>query len=178
MSDTTEVTPVEVKLSVTVTRHYGAVSVGFEISGTFMVKTRSDVMRENNRMLDTLDIQIEDYERTRLPNLPVPQTSGKNIANDMKGAPSPKWFPAKELYFTVKDKKKYWYVRPTEGNWTKFGAAVYWDRMNGLTEAEAKDMIDPETFSHTFGENIMVLIEIFQGKPRAIAIAHRDTIGK
>lgn len=180
MSDQNEVEikSFDVEAEVTVTRHYGAVSVGFAVKRVVTVSRASDLLRENNKLLDIIDMQIEDFERSRLPNLPVPATSGKNIANDMKGAPKPEWYPAKELYFTVQNKKKYWFIKPSQGKWAKFGGAVYWDRMKGLTESEAKDMVDPDTFAHVFGDNIMVLIEIFQGKPRAIALAHKDTIGK
>lgn len=167
----------EVRINTRIVRNYGAYSIEFEISREIEAETRGHIYEEYNKQIDVLEAQIVDFEANRLPRLPVPQNT-RSIANDLKGGQGPKWYPARDMTMSVKDGKAFFYIRPNDcPQYAKFGAAVYFDRFKGLTEKEARDMMG-QGFSHTFDDGMMVLIEVYQGKPKAIQIAHKDTIGE
>lgn len=165
----------QVKVTARISRNYGPVTVAFEISQDVEATTVGDIIKANDSSIKALNQQFAEYETEYLPKLPIPQNNMK-----MDGKPeAAKWYVATSLHKTMQNGKPYWTIKiGNEPKWAKFGAALYFDRMKGLTEDEAKGLLDPDTWSHKFIDGMRVLVEVYQGKPRAIQLAMKDTIGE
>lgn len=166
----------QITVTATMSRNYGPVTMTYSASEVIMAERYGDVMKTHQALTGALKLSFAEFETHDLPKLPIPQAKG--IEGDTKPQPA-KWFIAKEMYMTVNEKGKFFNIRTTNNPPTnKFGAAVYFDRFTGLTKDEFMQGMDDDTMKIVFPEGMRVLIETFKGKPRAIQLAHKDTIGE
>lgn len=165
-----------VEVTATMSRNYGPLTMTYTVSTVIQANTHGDVMKEHQSLTQALKLSFAEFETHDLPKLPVPQAKG--IAGDTKPEPA-RWYVAKEMYMTMNEKGKFFNIRTTNCPLAnKYGAAVYFDRFTGMTKDEFMQAADPDTMKIVFQEGMRVLIEIYQGKPRAIQLAHKDTIGE
>lgn len=166
----------QITVTATLTRNYGPISASYSASEVIMAEIYGDVVKSHAALTKAILATFDDMETHTLPKMRIPDSKG--IAGDTKPK-GPQWYVAKELYMSVNDGKKYYFVRTTNNPKTnKFGAAVYWDRFTGMTLGDFKQQADDDTMKIVFTEGMRVLIEEFKGKPRAIQIAHKDAIGE
>lgn len=166
----------QIIVTATISRNYGPTTVNLSAAEVIEAEKYGDVVKSHQALRSAIRASFDDFEANELPKMPVPQSKG--IAGDTKPK-GPQWFVAKEMYMSINDGKKYYFVRTANNPKTnKFGAAVYWDRFTGLNEAQFNQECDNDTFKIVFPEGMRVLIEEYKGKPRAIQIAHKDAIGE
>lgn len=164
----------QLTIAASVTRNYGPVSVTYSASEEIEAEKYGDVVSLNQSLTAAINASFDDFEANTLPKMRLP--SPKGIQNDSK--PKAQWFIAKEMYMTIQDGKKYYFIRTANNpRANKYGAAVYFDRFEGLNKDQFEGQLDRETFKHVFPDGMRVLIEEYNGKPRAIQIAHKDQVG-
>lgn len=166
----------QITVTATIARNYGPLVVTYTASETIMAEKYGEVMKSHQALTSAIFLSFQDYDSHQIQKMPVAPARG--IEADTKPK-APQWYVAKEMYMSVNDGKKYYFVRTTNNPKTnKFGAAVYWDRFTGMTLEDFKQQSDDDTMKIVFTEGMRVLIEEFKGKPRAIQIAHKDAIGE
>lgn len=156
-----------VKLTVNLTRKYGAVETSFGIQRDVEVTTASDILRGYDVLCQIVEAQIIEYENNRLKDLPAPvMAQGKGAA-----AAAAAWFPATKLILSVNNGKKFWRIMPGgNSEWKKYGATIFWDTFEGMTEAEAKETLQPGEFEAKLPDGARVLIAVQGGRPKAIKL--------
>jgi hypothetical protein len=166
----------QITVTATMSRNYGPVTMTYSASEVIQAVKHGDAIKAHHALTQVLKASFEQFDTHDLPKLPIPQAKG--IEGDTKPKPA-QWFIAKEMYMTMNEKGRFFNIRTTNNPLTnKFGAAVYFDRFTGMTKDEFMQGADPDTIKIVFPEGMRVLIETYKGKPRAIQLAHKDTIGE
>lgn len=165
--------PEIVKLSVNLTRKYGAVELSFGIIRDVEVEGARDILEKYDTLCAIVEAQIIEYENHRLSKLPAPTQqlggSGKG------GKDQPIWYPATKLILSVNQGKKFWRIMPGgDCPFKKFGATIFWDTFEGLTEKEAKEMLQPGEFEVPLPSDWRVLVVVQGGKPKALKLGVVD----
>lgn len=172
----------EIKVSATMSRSYGRDTITYTLDETIEIDTllewKETVFAAQETLQNMLFSMFEEFELHHAKNLPVPQMKGLPDAAAAKaaGKAAPIWYKAHSISKVSKGGKDFYYIKPSEGPWTKFGGAVYFDRFQGFDQSMAEKMC-VKGGGYTFKPDHRVLIEVYNGKPRAIGFAHKDEIG-
>lgn len=161
--------PEIVKLNVQLTRKYGAVELSFGIVRDVEVETAKDILEKYDTLCAIVEAQMVEYENHRLSRLPAPvqQQSGSGKGGNNAAI----WYPATKLILSVNQGRKLWRIMPGgDCPFKKFGATIFWDSFEGLTEQEAKEMLQPGEFEAPFAGQWRVLVVVQGGKPKALKL--------
>jgi hypothetical protein len=172
-----------VKVSRTMTRHYGAYSQSWSIEVEESVSSRADLIAAYARLDEHLIASILDFEKQTIRSLPGRMGfQGKptqSIDQDQKGEgrPETEWVKAIGMIKEHKKGKDYFYVKTAPGTkWSKHGVSCYLDNFEGMTQQEYDKRKD-QAGEIVFPEDFYVCVVKQAGKPdRAIALRHKDMI--
>lgn len=167
-----------VKVSMSLTRNYGAYSPTWGAEVMAEVNSRADLLREYAKLQEHIHAAILDFEANMLTKLPASKGKAQPINEDKKGEPKPStsWVKAVGIISEAKKGKTFYYAKTGQGTkWAKFGAPLYWDNFEGMTELEFKARAD-DAGEHVLPEGFYFAIQERNGKAYAIALAHKDSI--
>lgn len=128
----------KVKLTTSISRRYGAITTSWGMECEVEVSSRSDILREYNRMHDHIRAEMIDFESATLPRLPAPKVPEAAPEGLPEAAPQKDekigWHPLEMIYTEVKKGQSFYYAKTSSGPFMRHGAPLYWDNFTGLNK--------------------------------------------